>query len=397
MAQSQADAPSLSAYAAATADLNAWVEVDLEAMAANVAAIRSVLQPSTEVIAVIKANAYGHGAVPLARWLESQGVERLGVAWVSEAVALRAAGVQSPIIVMGHAFPGDAASCVSYDITCTIHSKHLADAFSAAAQAAGRKAMVHLKVDTGLHRFGNGDEEVVELAEYCRRLPGLRVEGIWTHMANADEEDDGFSVEQLERFRAVRERLDWTPYAHAANSATAFRRPALHFDGVRAGISLYGICPPNTPDPGLRPALSLKARLARVFELREGEGVSYGLTWRAPRDSVAGLVPVGYGDGWRRSLGNVGEVLVDGQRCPMVGRVCMDQFLVDLSALARRPEEGDEVVLLGQQGSEQITADSVAELCGTISWEVVAALLPRIPRVYRSGDTVVTLEGGSAG
>ncbi|MDZ7727883.1 MAG: alanine racemase [Dehalococcoidia bacterium] len=218
-----------------------------------------------------------------------------------------------------------------------------------------------------------------------RDLPGIEVEGLWTHMANADESDDSFSAEQLERFLETRKALPWIPYTHAANSATVLRRAELHFDGVRAGLMLYGLCPPNTPDPGLRPAMAVRARLARVLSLEPGEGVSYGLTWRAKEPSVVGLVPVGYGDGWRRSLGNVASVLVGGERCPIVGRVCMDQFLVDLTHLGWRPEEGQPVTLLGEDGGQCITADEVAELGGTISWEVVTALLPRLPRLYHAG------------
>jgi alanine racemase len=378
--------------AQATANLNAWVEVDLGALATNVAAIRSVLKPTTELVGVVKANAYGHGAVAVASEAERLGVDRFAVAWMAEALELRSAGVRRPILVLEHVFAADAEAAVLNGITCTIHSRELAEAFSIAATRHNVNAKVHVKVDTGLHRFGLPGDAAIELAEYARLLPGVEVEGLWTHMANADDADDSFSAEQLQRFEVVRERLDWVPFTHAANSATTLRRPELHFGGVRAGISLYGLCPPNTPDPGLKPLMSVKARLARVQVLEAGEGVSYGLTWRAPARSVVGLVPVGYGDGWRRSLGNLGHVLVAGRRCPMIGRVCMDQFLVDLTHLpnAERIAEGEEVVLLGSQGDESITAGEVADEIGTISWEVVAALLPRIPRIFhREGQVVL--------
>lgn len=378
--------------ATATGNINAWAEVDCDALADNVRAIRSTLTPVVDIIAVIKANAYGHGVIPVARVLEREGVERFGVASVSEARDLRAAGISVPIVVLDHVFPSDAELTIANDIECTVHSRALADAFSVAATALGRDAIVHIKVDTGLHRFGNSPADAVDLANYARSLPGVRVQGLWTHLANADEVDDAFTTEQLNRFRSVREQLDWVPYCHIANSAGTLRRPELHFNGVRPGLAIYGICPPNCPDPGLRPALSLKARLARVQRLEPGEGLSYGLTWRAARPSIVGLVPVGYGDGWRRALGNTGSVLVNGQRCPMVGRVCMDQFLVDLTDLPGSPVEGDEVVLLGSQGNERIDANEIAELTGTISWEVVAALLPRIPRIYHRGGIVEDLD-----
>ena len=350
-----------------------------------------MLRPTTELVAVVKANAYGHGAAAVALECERLGVDRFAVAWMAEALELRSAGVRRPIVVLEHVFPADAAAAVSHGITCTIHSNELADAFSREATRHNATATVHVKVDTGLHRFGLPAESAVQLAEYARLLPGLEVEGLWTHMANADDPDDSFSVEQLSRFEAVRSRLSWVPFTHAANSATAMRHPEMHFAGVRTGISVYGLCPPNTPDPGLIPLMSVKARLARVQVLEAGEGVSYGLTWRAPSRSIVGLVPVGYGDGWRWSLGNLGHVLVGGQRCPMVGRVCMDQFLVDLTHLpnAERITEGDGIVLLGTQGDETITADEVADEIETIGWEVVAALLPRLRRIYhRDGEVV---------
>ncbi len=352
-----------------------------------------MLRPNTELVGVVKANAYGHGAIAVAREAERLGVDRFAVAWLAEALELRVAGVRRPIIVMEHVFVADAETAVLHNITCTIHSRELADALSVAATRHNATARVHVKVDTGLHRFGLPGEAAIELAEYARLLPGVEVEGLWTHMANADDADDSFSAEQLQRFEAVRQRLEWVPFTHAANSATTLRRPELHFGGVRAGISLYGLCPPNAPDPGLRPLMSVKAQLARVQTLEAGEGVSYGLTWRAPTRSVVGLVPVGYGDGWRRSLGNLGHVLVNGHRCPMIGRVCMDQFLVDLTHLPGAGEiaEGAEVVLLGTQGDQSITAGEVASEIGTISWEVVAALLPRIPRVFHRDGQVVPL------
>lgn len=371
-----------------TRDLNAWIEVALDRLAGNVAAIRGVLGEGREIIAIVKGNAYGHGAVEVARALIEAGVERLAVAYMPEAVALRQAGITAPLLVLEHAFPGDAAAAAELDIAATIHSRDLADAFSAAAVERGTRVGVQIKVDTGLRRFGVLPGEAVSLAEYCRSLPGLRVEGLFTHMANADDEDDSFSEIQHERFRAVAEALSWIPYRHAANSASALRREELRYNGVRVGLALHGLPPPNTPDPGLQPTLSLKARVARVVNVAEGEGVAYGLTWRAPRDSRLALVPVGYADGWRRALGNTGEVLIGGQRCPMRGRVMMDQFLADVSEI-EGVREGDEVVLLGEQGELRITADEVAALESTISWEVLAALTGRLPRLYTRGGQVV--------
>jgi alanine racemase len=392
VASDPATEPAGASLSAATAARNAWVEIDLRALESNLALIREQLVPGTAVIAVVKANAYGHGAAEVARALERAGVEQFAVAWLDEALVLREARVTRPIIVLEHTYPAAAPAAVAAGVSSTVHSRELAFALSEAALAAGVTAGVQVKVDTGLHRFGVTADEAVALAEYCRGLPGLRVEALWTHMANADEADDSYSLEQLQRFRGVRERLPWIPFCHTANSATTLRRPELHFDGVRTGLSLYGLCPPNTPDPGLAPLLSLKARLARVHALAAGDAVSYGQTWRASRDSVVGLVPVGYADGWRRSLSNRGHALVAGQRCPIIGRVCMDQLLVDLTGLPAPVREGEEVVLLGRQGDECISAEEVADLTETITWEVVSALLPRIPRIYHR-DSCVSPQG----
>ncbi len=213
-------------------------------------------------------------------------------------------------------------------------------------------------------------------------------------MANADEADDSFAELQHAVFREAERRLPWIRYRHTANSATALRRPDLQYEGVRLGLALHGILPPNSPPPpeGLKPVLSLKARLARVAELPPGDGVSYGLTWRAQRPSRVGLVPVGYADGWRRSLGNRGHVLVAGQRCPIIGRVAMDQFLADVTDVPSAAE-GTEVVLLGRQRDDEITVDEIAALEDTISWEVTAALQARLPRIaHREGHVESIIE-----
>ena len=347
---------------------------------------------SVEVIAVVKANAYGAGAAQFAAELERAGIPRFAAVWASEAVALRQAGITRPIIVLGHAFPADASDAVAHGITLTCHSIALGQALSEAATALGRTAIVHIKVDTGLHRFGVTLDEAVTLAAALRQLPNLVVEGLTTHMANADEPDDTFAETQQALFAEAAARLPWIPYRHTANSATALRRSGLRYDGVRVGLALHGVLPPNSPGPKLSPVLSIRARLARVAEVARGEGVSYGLTWRAERPSRAGLVPVGYADGWRRGLGNVGSVLLDGQRCPMVGRVCMDQFLVDVTNLPSA-REGCVVTLLGTEGDAHITADEVADEAGTISWDILASLQARLPRLYvRNGmvESIVT-------
>jgi len=381
------DAPPAEPLESATAARNAWLEIDLDALAHNLQILRRALSRGVEVLAVVKANAYGHGAVEVAKELERLGVERLAVAWMSEGLALRRSDIRIPILVLGHSFPADAEAAVASDLTLTCNESALAEALSSAARVAGRTARIHIKVDTGLRRFGLDLDAATSLATFARALPSIEVEGLSTHMANADEEDDSFSSEQRERFGRAVERLPWIPFRHVANSATALRRPEMHFQGVRLGLSLYGLAPAHTPGEGLRPVMSLRARVARVTALEDGEGVSYGLVWRAVGSRRVALVPVGYADGWRRTLTGRCSVLVGGKRAPGVGRIAMDQFLVDITDI---PDvgEGDVVTLIGQQGHDAIDADEVASGAGTISWEILSGMQSRLPRLFHRGGLV---------
>ncbi len=382
-------APAHETVADATTNQNAWIEIDLAAATANATALKARMAPA-DLIAVVKANAYGAGAAGLAPALEAAGVDRFAVVWPHEGYMLRQAGVTAPVLVLGHAFPADATPAVRSALTLTCNSVDLGQALSEAAGRVGVTAKVHVKVDTGLHRFGLELEAAVQLAEALRTLPNLEVEGLTTHMANADEADDTFAEHQHEVFRAAAARLPWIPYRHTANSATALRRNELRYDGVRVGLALHGVLPANTSGPSLTPVLSLRARLARVSDVAAGEGVSYGLTWRAERPSRVALVPVGYGDGWRRDLGNRSAVLVRGQRAPMVGRVCMDQFLVDVTDIPH-VAEGDIATLIGADGAASITASEVAEAAGTIPWDILASLQARIPRLYHRAGAVESI------
>lgn len=375
---------------AATTNQNAWIEIDLAAAANNVRVLKGALAPDgPELIAVVKANAYGAGAAILAPALETAGTDRFAVVWPHEGYMLRRAGVTRPILVLGHAFPADAVPALRSGLTLTCNDLALGQSLSEAASHAGVTAKVHVKVDTGLHRFGLELDAAVALAEALRPLPGIEVEGLTTHMANADETDDAFAEEQHARFRAAVARLPWIPYLHTANSATALRREELRYSGVRIGLALHGILPPNTPGPDIRPVLALRARVARVADVGVGEGVSYGLTWRASRPSRVALIPVGYADGWKRSLSNSGEIIVNGRRCPIVGRICMDQFLADVTDVPGAVE-GTIATLIGRDGAQSISASEVGEEAGTIAWDVLASLQARLPRIYhRDGDVEV--------
>ena len=369
----------------ATRALNAWIEIDLEALADNARVLRETAAPAT-VIAVVKANAYGHGLPIVGPALEAAGVERFGVIFMPEAIDLRAAGVTRPIIVLGHAFPEDADAAVAQDIALTVDTAALAEALSAAALRAGKAPVpVHLKVDSGMHRFGLTPNEVAALAARVRDLEGVALEAIWTHLAMADHEDDSFTARQAGVVADAVALAGGVPMRHIANTATTIRRPEYRYEGVRTGIGLYGALPAHTPNPGLRPALSLKARLARVFAVAPGEGVSYGLTWRAERPSRLALIPLGYADGYSRALSNRGQALVRGRRCPVVGRVCMDHLLVDATDVPGAAA-GDEAVLIGEQAGETISAADVAAASGTINYEALAGLNRRLNRLgHRRG------------
>ena len=340
---------------------------------------------------MVKANAYGHGIEVVGPALEAAGIERLAVIFLPEALPLREAGVTRPVLVLGHSFPEDAEVAVANDLTLTVDTPALADAVSETALRAGKAPMpVHIKVDSGMHRFGLMPSEVAALADHVRTLEGVTLEAIWTHLANADHEDDSFTTHQDAVVAEAVRLVGPVPMRHIANTATTIRHPEFRYEGVRTGIGIYGALPDHTPNPGLRPVLSMKARLARVFDVAPGEGVSYGLTWRAERPSRIALIPIGYADGYQRALSNRGQVLARGRRCPIVGRICMDHFLIDVTDVADAAT-GDEAVLIGEQGGEEITAAEVAAHIDTINYEVLAGLNRRLPRLaHREGIVEAT-------
>ena len=366
-----------------------WAEVDLDSVARNIRLLKGRANGAA-LLAVVKANAYGHGAVAVARAALAAGADRLGVICVDEGEQLRRAGIAAPILVMGHTPATDAARLVDLSLTGTVASRETAGAFARAAAQRGVRLAVHLKVDTGLNRYGFTPAEAPALADWLRDLSSLEVEGLFTHFASADEPDKGYTLDQYARFRHVAEKLGWVPIRHVSNTATLLDMPDLSLEMVRPGLGIYGLYPLGVVrrDLGLVPALSLKSRIVRLTALAPGDSVSYGRTWRAARPSLIGLVMCGYADGLPRSLSSRGSVLVRGQRAPIVGRVCMDMCRVDVTDV---PDvaTGDEVVLIGCQGEEEISADEVAELAGTISYEVLCGITARVPRLYlRAGDVV---------
>lgn len=369
----------------------AWAEVDLDAVAHNVALLVGLVAPA-RLCAVVKAGGYGHGAVPVARAALGAGAEWLAVALVDEGVELRAAGIDAPVLVLSEPRPEEMGTVVAQGLTTAVYTMPGITALAEAARAAGATAGVHLKVNTGMNRVGAQPGEVPALAGAIDADPVLRLDALWTHCAVADEPDHPFTTEQLARFRAAVDELAGTglrpPMLHAANSAAALVVPEARFDLVRAGIAVYGI----DPSPALagvadlRPVLSLHARVTHVKRVSAGERVSYGLRHAFGHDATVATVPLGYADGVPRRLSAVGgEVLVGGRRRPIVGVVTMDQFMVDCGDDSVAVD--DDVVLIGTQGSETITANDWGDRLDTIGYEVVCGIGPRVPRVYRGAST----------
>jgi alanine racemase len=363
--------------------------VDLDAVAANVAALAEAVRPAA-VCAVVKADGYGHGAVPVARAALAAGARWLAVALPSEGAVLRAAGIDAPVLLLSEPGPDEWDDLVAARLTPTLYTQRGVEETAKAVARAGTPPMpVHVKVDTGMHRVGVAPEHVCALADRIDAREELELEGLWTHCAVADEPGHPFTATQLDRFADVLAAVGRPPLVHAANSAAALDHPRARFDLVRCGITVYGL-DPSAEVAGrvpLRPAMSLVAEVSAVRVVAAGEGVSYGLERPVAVDSVVATVPLGYADGVPRRLSSVGgEVLVGGRRRPLAGTVTMDQLMVDCgpagdpAADAVRP--GDEVVLIGSRGDERIGAEEWAERLDTISYEVVCGISARVPRRY---------------
>jgi alanine racemase len=365
-----------------------WGQVDLDAVRANTRVLAELARPAL-LLAVVKADAYGHGAVPVARAALEAGATWLGVALVEEGAALRDAGIDAPILVLAEPAPAAASAVVAHRLTPVVYTPVGIEALAKAVVEAGGDVpvSVHLKVDTGMHRVGCRVEDALGLVAAIGARPELTLEGICTHLAVADEPDHPYTTDQVERFDALLDDLEQAgvrpPLAHAANSAGLLANPRVHYDLVRVGIALYGIPPSDemADRTELAPVLSLRARVSHVKELPAGSRVSYGLRYELDRAGRIATVPVGYADGVPRNLGLVGgEVLVRGRRFPVAGTVTMDQLMVDVGTAP--VEVGDDVVLLGRQGDEEITAGEWARRLGTIAYEIVTGIGPRVPRRY---------------
>jgi len=369
---------------------HAQARVDLAAVRDNVAALRS--RTSAEVLAVVKADGYGHGLVPCARAAVAGGASWLGTALVDEALALRAAGLTAPRVLAWLLGPGERwADAVRADVDLSVNAVWALDEVAAAAAEAGRPARVHLKVDTGLSRGGSALADWPDLVEAARKAEAagtVTVVGLWSHLAYADAPGHPTIHRQAEEFHRAVEHAEGAgirpEVRHLANSAATLTAPAQHFDLVRPGLAVYGLSPvPDVGDPahfGLRPAMTVTAGLVLVKRVPAGSGVSYGHTYTTERETALGLVPLGYADGIPRDASNVGPVLAAGRRRTVAGRVCMDQLVLDLGD--DDAAVGDQVVLFGPGDDGEPTAQDWADATGTISYEIVTRVGPRVPRVY---------------
>ncbi len=383
------------------APFQGWVEVDLDALDHNISRLRAMAD-GAELGAVVKANAYGHGALAIAEASMRAGAGRVCTYNLDEASELRMLGFRGPILVLGRIFPDDAARAVQLRVAVTVSKLKTAEALGREALAHRVRTNVHVKIEAGLNRLGLPPDDALPFIDHVRSIKGLALEGVYTHFPSADGPiaagSDGSDTEQrFERFVALADQAA-VPLRHAANTATLLRYPQMALDLVRVGIGLYGISPGAVEDDPfsgssleLQPVLAWKAMLVDVHDVPQGESVSYGATWTAEQDSRIGVAAVGYADGYRRALSNKGSMLVQGVRVPVVGAVCMDMCMVDLSDVPAAAV-GDEVTLIGTQGSERILMEEVAEQCDTIPHEISTGIGDRPARVYQRAGSPVAVQ-----
>jgi len=356
-----------------------WAEIDLGALVGNLRLLRKRVGPRVKIMFVVKANAYGHDAVLCSLAAQkARAADWLGVSSVEEGLALRTAGVKLPILILGSLYPFESVlAAAAHDLTPIVASLESAKRVAEAALRLRRKINIHVKVDTGMGRIGLRPEAALALMRDLSRLKGIKVQGIYTHMAKA-EDDAAFTTRQLKAFNGVVKSLTAEglrpPLVHAANSAATLRQPGARYDLVRPGLAAYGLY------EGFDPVLTLKSKIVYIKTAPAGATVSYGATWRAKRVSRIATLPIGYGDGYPRALSNRASVLVGGKRCPVVGRVTMDQTMIDVTG-APGARVGDDAVLIGRQNGASVAAAELARLCGTIPYETATALSSRVPRV----------------
>ena len=378
-----------------------WAEIDLNAYAHNIRELRGITDPDARLMAVVKANGYGHGAAEVAREALQQGAAWLGVARINEAIDLRGAGLEAPILVLGYTPAECAHRLIEFDLNQAVYGYANAQKFSSQAQRLGKTISVHIKIDSGMGRLGlvtpallpekkirESNPDPVAVVEKMAKLKGLEIQGVFTHFATADSADRTYADRQLEIFLDFLHQLERSglqpPVRHAANSAALIEMPDSHLDMVRPGIATYGLNPSdeinkNTAD--LKPVMSLKSRIIHLKKVSAGFNVSYGITYQTEKPTTIATVPVGYADGLNRLFSSRGQMLVHGQKVPIIGRVCMDLTMLDVGGISDVGME-DEVVIFGRQGNASITADDLASELNTINYEIVSTVMARVPRVY---------------
>lgn len=404
-----------------------WVEVDLGAVARNYEQLKLILGPGHDLMPVVKSNAYGHGLLPVARTVVDCGARSLGVATLEEALALRHAGLPASVVVLGPVLPERTGEALAHDVTLAVFDVATARAVSDEAVRSGGRVKVHVKIDTGLGRLSVTADQAVPFVQALRDMDGLDLQGIYTHLADAEGIDQSMTVRQYLNFKAVLESLEaagvHVPMRHVSGSAAGMLMPELRYDYVRAGIALYGLWPSEETrllmlsrgqdllhllsdvevqmrgvkllSRILQPALQFKTRIAQVKDVPAGWSIGYGCTYKTRRATRAAVLPLGYAEGLDRHLSNSGHVLVRGQRAPIVGRVCMNMTVVDVTDIPEAATN-DEVVIIGTQGEQEITAEEVAEKIGTINYEVVTRIRWDLPRIYTLASEVSARTGSSA-
>jgi alanine racemase len=367
-----------------------WAEVDLDAIAHNAREIRRITNKKAEIMCAVKADAYGHGVLEVSRTLLNNGVTRLAVSMLDEAIQLRNNGISVPILILSYTDPIRAEEIILNDVTQTVFSHDLAIALSNAAVKLKKNIKIHIKIDTGMTRVGfsagyNAIKNVMEIS----KLPGIIIEGLFTHFASADETDKSYTFMQFERFMNICSELNriglFIPIKHVANSAAIIEFPEMHLDMVRPGIIAYGLYPSDDVDKtkiDLKPAMTLKANVILVKDVEIDTCISYGRIFTTKNDSKIATIPIGYADGFTRLLSNNARVLINGEFAPIVGRICMDQCMADVTANKIEVQVGDEVVIFGSQAGKQIRIEDLAAALGTINYEIICLIGKRVPRVY---------------
>ena len=376
-----------------------WAEIDLDALKFNIGEIRKITDKNAMVMAVVKADGYGHGAVECSKLLLENGADRLAVSCFDEAIQLRRAGIDAPILILGASFDEETDAIVENDITACVFSYDFAKELSESAKKYSKTAKIHIKIDTGMSRIGyvaaDDDERVVDEIIKISQLPNIELEGVFSHLSTADEADGEYTMLQFKRFCSLCEMIEKRglniPVKHIANSAAIMMYPKMHLDMVRAGIIIYGLYPSDEVDKSrlkLKRVMRLKSRITMIKELMENRGVSYGKMYITERKTKVATVPVGYADGYTRMLNGKAKMIANGTPVDVIGKICMDQCMIDVTNV-HNIKAGDEVVIFG---ADTVTADTLAKNIGTINYEIVCMISKRIPRIYiKDGRTVRTL------